>query len=369
MKRQAVVTLLVLVLAAGLAVYAWATRPAGDQAAETDPELVIWDAGEHQVREIVIEREGEQIVLRPGPPPELVASPDMPFGGQGPMAAEQIGGLLSPDRWWIHRPRPVPVASEYASTLVENLRRLEAERVIAEAADPAEYGLDRPSARITVRFAGSGEARVLELGGDSPLTGGGAYARVANGQKVWTVSSELADTLRMSIDELRELMFVPFADERVRVVEIRWGEERLAFQREETGTSWKMQRNGRDAGKQDSGRLSELWFALHQWRAEEVVSDRAGEAAEQGRYGLDEPFGEIRLRFGSTGKGAPELVVRVGKKTAAGGRYVTTNEGPWVYALDPDDLQYFEEQVLPPLREPAAGQDGAGAGGDGGQER
>ncbi|MFS8639231.1 MAG: DUF4340 domain-containing protein, partial [Symbiobacteriaceae bacterium] len=223
--------------------------------------------------------------------------------------------------------------------------------------------------RITVRFAGSGEARVLELGSDSPLTGSGTYARVAGGQKIWTISSELADTLQMSIDELRETMFVSFADDRVRAVEIRWGEERLAFQREETGTSWTMRRDGRDAGKQDSGKLAELWFALHQWRAEEVVSDRAGEAAEQGRYGLDEPYGEIRLRFGSTDKGAPELVVRVGKETAAGGRYVTTNEGPWVYALDPDDLQYFEEQVLPTLREPAAGTDEAGGGGDGGQER
>lgn len=371
MRRQAVVTLLVLALAAGLAVYAWATRSSGDRASETDPERVIWDAGEHQVREIVIERDGERIVLRPGPPPELVASPEMPFGGQGPLAAEQIGGLLAPDRWWVHEPRPVPVASEYASTLTENLRRLVAERVIAETAvDPAEYGLDRPSARVTVRFANSGDTRVLELGGDSPLSSGGAYARVAGGQKVWTISSDLAGTLRMSIDELRETMFVPFADDRVRAVEIRWGKERLAFQREEAGTSWKMQRDGRDAGKQDASRLSELWFALHQWRAEEVVSDGAREAAERARYGLDEPFGEIRLRFGgSLGKGAPELVLRVGKETPAGGRYVTTNEGPWVYALDPDDLQYFEEQVLPTLREPAAGKDRAGEGGAEGQDR
>src|SRR5690606_24644203 len=123
-RRQAVVTLLVLVLAAGLALYAWATRSSGDRASESDSERVIWDAGEHQVREIVIERDGERIVLRPGPPPELVASPEMPFGGQGPLAAEQIGGLLAPDRWWVHEPRPVPVASEYASTLTENLRRL-----------------------------------------------------------------------------------------------------------------------------------------------------------------------------------------------------------------------------------------------------
>ena len=159
------------------------------------------------------------------------------------------------------------------------------------------------------------------------------------------------------------------ADDRVRAVEIRWGKERLAFEKEEAGTSWKMRRDGRDAGKQDATRLSELWFALHQWRAEEVVSDRAQQAAEQARFGLDEPFGEIRLRFGSvTGTSAPELVLRVGKETPGGGRYVTTNEGPWVYALDPDDLQYFEEDVLPTLREPAAGKDQAGKGGDSGKQ-
>ena len=367
--RQAALGLILLLVAAGLAAYAWATRSEGDEEAAPEPERVLWDAGDRDVREIVIEREGDRLVLRPGPPPELVASPEMPFGGQGPAAAEAIGGLLSARRWWVHSPGPYPVAEEYGADLADRLRKPLADRMVADQVDEgdlAQYGLDRPRVKVTVRFAGEQAARVLELGSDSPLTGGGTYARLAGGRRVWLLPASLADTLRMPVQQLRETMFVPFNDDRVQSVELAWGEERLAFTRQETGTSWTMQRNGRAAGTQDASQLSELWFSLHQWRAQRFVSDGGDEPAERQRYGLDRPFGEIRLRFQPLPgqKAGPELVVRVGRETGDGGRYAMTSEGPWIYALDPDDLKYFQDEVLPALRQPVGKEGDASAPGD-----
>ncbi|EKP94355.1 DUF4340 domain-containing protein [Thermaerobacter subterraneus] len=375
--QQAFLGLFLLVVAAGLAVYAWATRDRqpGDGEAGEGETAVVWDAGDAAVREVVIEGEDGRIVLRPGPPPELVVSPDRPFAGQGPVAADTIDGLLSSRRWWIHQPGPYPVADEYATTIADNLRRLVAQRVVAEdvpEGELAQYGLDRPATRVTVRFAGQGEARVLELGARSPLTGGGTYARLEGGRQVYLIAPGVADTLQLPPGQLRETMFLPFNDERVRRVEVDWNGRRLVFVREEGGTSWSMERDGRPVGKQDSSQLSELWFALHQWRAAGFAADQGDEPAAQRRYGLAEPYGRIRLEFQPAPgqQAAPWLEIRVGAPAEEGGRFVMTSEGPWVYRLDPDDLSYLEDQVLPALEKPveegeAGGQ--AGQGQDGGQ--
>lgn len=369
---QAFLGLFLLLVAAGLAVYAWATRGDQPQSEDEATDTVVWDAGDATVREIVIEGEHGRIVLRPGPPPELVASPDAPFGGQGPMAADTIGGLLSSRRWWMHEPGPYPLAEEYATTLVDGLRRLTAQRRVAEGVTGQaleQYGLHRPTVRVTVRFTGQDEARVLELGAESPVTGGGTYGRRAGQDAVYLLSPGLADTLKMAPDALRETMFVPFEDDRVRRVELEWDGARLVFVRQEGGTSWSMERDGRRAGTQDDSQLSELWFALHQWRAADFVSDQGDEPAVRARYGLDAPYGRIRLEFQAAPgqKAGPHLEIRVGGTADEGGRYVMTNEGPWIYRLDPDDLAYFEDQVLPGLREPATG-GGQGQAGDAAQD-
>ena len=229
---------------------------------------------------------------------------------------------------------------------------------------------------MTVRFTGEDQARVLELGAKSPLTGGGTYARVAGGDDVYLIAPGLADTLAMPPDQLRETMFVPFEDDRVRRVELDWGDRHLVFVRQEGGTSWSMERDGRAVGTQDASQLSELWFALHQWRAADFASDRGDEPAVQQRYGLAEPYGRIRLEFQGApgGPSAPYLEIRVGATAEEGGRYVATNEGPWVYRLDADDLSYFEEQVLPALEKPATAggqqqeQGAKESGGSGGAE-
>ncbi|ADU50595.1 hypothetical protein Tmar_0474 [Thermaerobacter marianensis DSM 12885] len=358
--RQAFLGLFLLVVAAGLAVYAWATRgqqPAGEGDA-AGGSTVVWDAGDATVREVLVEGKHGRILLRPGPPPELVVSPDAPFGGQGPMAADTIEGLLSSRRWWIHDPGPYPVAEEYATTIADGLRKLTAQRLVAEGVaerDLAQYGLDRPATRVTVRFTGQDGAKVLELGAQSPLTGGGTYARVAGEDKVYLLAPGLADTLTMAPDQLRETMFVPFNADRVQRVELQWGDDRLVFVRQEGGTNWSMEHNGRRVGTQDGSQLSELWFALHQWRAAAFVTDQGDDPAVRKRHGLDEPYGRIRLEFQPAPgqKSGPYLEIRAGATAAEGGRYVATSEGPWVYRLDPDDLSYFEDQVLPGLKKPA----------------
>jgi hypothetical protein len=97
--------------------------------------------------------------------------------------------------WQVSAPTAGPADPWQAESLVSNLATLHADRLVAERVDdPAAYGLDRPTVEVATTLASGGEERLL-IGAQNPR-GTGFYARKANGEALYLVSSSFVSNAR-----------------------------------------------------------------------------------------------------------------------------------------------------------------------------
>ncbi len=125
------------------------------------------------------------------------------------------GGSFSLERrgetWWLAKPLAWPANPHAVSGLVQALQLLEhetsfsAKDLAKNGASLADYGLDKP--RLTVAFA-SGEpgaaappVATLKIGN---ATGNRLYILSPDGERIHVVGRALADTLSLSLDQLRD---------------------------------------------------------------------------------------------------------------------------------------------------------------------
>ncbi|HSD65720.1 MAG TPA: DUF4340 domain-containing protein, partial [Vicinamibacteria bacterium] len=89
--------------------------------------------------------------------------------------------------WKVTAPFAAPADTSAVESMLTSLEKLEADEVVVEqAANPAEYGLDKPSRTVTAVVEGAAAPLTVQFGAKSP-DGSSVYARTAATPKVYLV--------------------------------------------------------------------------------------------------------------------------------------------------------------------------------------
>ena len=127
-------------------------------------------------------------------------------------------------KWKIAAPKPLPADQDAVNSMTSTISSLNSDRVVEDkASDLAQYGLNSPSLAVTV-VKKDGKSDKLLIGDDTP-TGSGAFAKLDNDPRVFTVASWNKSSLDKSPKDLRDKRLLTFdSDKLTRVEMIRKGQ-------------------------------------------------------------------------------------------------------------------------------------------------
>ena len=204
----------------------------------------------------------------------LVADPvDGALGLEVVRSGETISASrkTADDPWTISRGGAVMLAAaDQISSLLSDIGNVRAEEFVADGAAGAplaQYGLDAPSYRITVRLP-KGEPLVLSLGKPCPK-GGQVYAAVGGSSAVACVSDEIATSAGRPASRFSETRPLVFADDEVEKVTLTRGAKALAFERDED-KGWIA--SGQKDVPIDGDAVAKALAALRETRASKVLA-------------------------------------------------------------------------------------------------
>jgi hypothetical protein len=122
-------------------------------------------------------------------------------------------------KWQIIEPKPLPADQDSVKSLVTTVASLNADKLVEEkAADLSPYGLNSPALGVTV-LKKDGKAVDLTVG-DEVLTGSGAYAKISNDPRVFTIASYVKSNLEKTPNDLRDRRLLTFNSEKITRVEL-----------------------------------------------------------------------------------------------------------------------------------------------------
>jgi hypothetical protein len=212
--------------------------------------------------------------------------------------------------------KPVQAASDYAAVegLVGKVLGAQMKSVVAENATPADlkkYGLDKPTATLTLGL-GSAKATLL-LGGKAE--GATLYARDASKPLVMTLDASLADDLGKGVNEYRRKDIFAFRAYDASRIEIARGGQTIAFDKVKgdaagaagvpgiPGVEDKWRRVSPTAADTDREKMSVFLAKLESVRATTFLDSAA-------KTGLDSPVMTVYAKFDD---GKKEERVKFGK--------------------------------------------------------
>jgi hypothetical protein len=122
-------------------------------------------------------------------------------------------------KWRITEPKPLPADQDAVASMVTSLSSLNADKVIEDKADDLKpYGLADPTLTIQVKRK-DGKTDELLVGNDTP-TGSGAYAKLANDPRVFTVATFVKTGLDKRPDDLRDKRLLTFDQDKLTRVDL-----------------------------------------------------------------------------------------------------------------------------------------------------
>ncbi|HEY2015121.1 MAG TPA: DUF4340 domain-containing protein [Bryobacteraceae bacterium] len=122
-------------------------------------------------------------------------------------------------KWKLVQPQPLRADQDTVSSMVSTLSSLNADKLIEDkAADLKPYGLNDPTLDIRVTRKDGKVAEVL-VGDDTP-TGSGAYAKMANDARVFSIGSTVKSSLDKTPDDLRDKRLLTFDSDKLTRVEL-----------------------------------------------------------------------------------------------------------------------------------------------------
>jgi Domain of unknown function (DUF4340) len=122
-------------------------------------------------------------------------------------------------KWQIVQPKPLGADQDSVGSLVSSLSSLGSDRVIDDKpSDFAIYGLTSPSEQVTITRK-DGKVRTLLVGNDTP-TGAGAYAKVDNDPRVFTIASYVKTSLDKTSKDLRDKRLLTFNSDKLTRVDL-----------------------------------------------------------------------------------------------------------------------------------------------------
>jgi hypothetical protein len=129
--------------------------------------------------------------------------------------------LLSKEsgKWRLKEPKPLAADQDSVSSLVTSLASLNADKVVEEKAEDLKaYGLTDPTLSIQVKRKDGKTDEVL-IGDDTP-TGSGAYAKLPNDPRVFTIASFVKSSLDKRPEDFRDKRLISFDQDKLTRVEL-----------------------------------------------------------------------------------------------------------------------------------------------------
>jgi hypothetical protein len=244
--------------------------------------------------------------------------------------------------WQLIKPATVGADAPTLDELTATLANLRAERVVAyPAKDLKPFGLDSPTAQVTLSLAGldgKTEQHVMRIGkeeerGPGTAAGGGRFAVADDAKTVVVLSRGLADRLLAAPLQFRDRNLARFTD--VDQIMLTRGARQATFTKVE-GT-WKL--TSPTVADAEQADLEDFINGLARLRADQLVADRP---ADLKPFGLDRP--EANWRFLSSGKEVLGLLVGKHEAAQLNGH---AKDGPRCYAkLANGDLVFLLNAAL-----------------------
>ncbi len=254
------------------------------------------------------------------------------------IAVERVDGR----RWQVEGPFSGPGDDGIIRDLLWKIGSSRAHRVIREPGPLADYGLDRPHARLTVTEDG-GPSRTLAVTqtADDPQR---VYAQVDAGPAVHVTDGQLLADLAIRPDLLRNRQLLVYDQRDVERITIRYPGDTLVLHRE--GEDWRVTKPVEgDARRTVVENILEVLPNLRY----ATVDPRPGDLR---RYGLEPPRAEVTVGL----KGGRELPSLGIGREEGGAHFVILAKTAPVYTVDARLIRVIPEDPRDAKRYPLAEQ-------------
>ena len=193
------------------------------------------------------------------------------------------------DVWILEKPVKDRASSLAISGLFTAAENLNFDAVIGddkpvEKEQLKEFGLANSETKVT--FGGGGKDVELLFGKDAAVDGK-IYAKLADGKKVFVISTELKMQIAKKADEYRERKLTDLTSSQVNKITIKSAAGEIELEKE--SSHWKMSKPLKARG--DDGKIGDLISQAATAHIDSFVADSANLAA----YGLQEPRGTVSL--------------------------------------------------------------------------
>ncbi len=244
-------------------------------------------------------------------------------------------------RWDVINPIHVPAGSYAVSSLLDTVTGLVPQQSLGTPTDVKEYGLDKPSAQITL-ITSKGQTITLQIGNPSPV-GASTYARVQPGGGLYQIDTSTKEALAKTANDLRQKTVADFANADVQKVKIVSPAGTLVIDR--VGSDrWTIE--GAHAWPADDFKVTDLFFPLTTSEAK-AFHDGVTDLAP---YDLAHPAVAIDLTLRDRQEPVRLLLAQRGKVTYAtvvGSQTVLELDASVQGKLTVEPLQLVSRRILP----------------------
>ncbi len=239
--------------------------------------------------------------------------------------------------WVMSAPNSFEADVSKIEGIIENLSTLTALRAVEDnASDITKYGLDKPTAIITIKATGS-DPIVVNVG-DKNSVGDGTYVNLGTSHKVYLISSIIGDRLNVKINDMRKIGLFPFKSDEITSYTLEKS-GKVQYKIIKTGEkTWKITTPVEVAA--DSPSMPDIMDKILSVKTVAVIENDVKDLA---KYGLDTPTYAVEVT------GASKTVkLLFGKEESETGRvYVKLSDSKEVYTVSLQNLDFLDK----PLKE------------------
>lgn len=237
--------------------------------------------------------------------------------------------------WKLTAPYQANVTEALVTPMSEDLARAKADKVAAHTAkEAAEYGLDKPTVRVTVVPKKDGANKEMKdrvlLIGNAVKDMSGRYAKLDDADTIYIVPDKLFNAADRTALDLLDRNLIGLDREEIEKVRSKIGEEKLGLQKHKDG--WQVVESPTKAFDADKVAVDALLNVWSNLRAEKFVA-YAPKPDELAKFGLDKPAATVSVTFPNKDKEETHTL-QIGKVVEGGkDRYARLDDRPEVAVL------------------------------------
>ena len=235
----------------------------------------LWDT-ERVEKKAAVEKEESRLVV-----PEKASLSEITLAGkQGTTALVKQG-----EEWKLTAPHALMTDKSAVDQLLTQLDTTNKQEPFdADAAKLADFGLDQPEIKATIKSAEKNYTEDIHVGGQTS-DGSAYYAQLASSPRIFTVSPALRDALAKGVNDLRDKRTLPFDIAKATTVTLTYGGQ--TFHAEKHGEQWQLTQP--IVAEADNAKIEEMLKSWNGAKAADFVDTDTQNVAALVPYGLDSP--------------------------------------------------------------------------------